>query len=110
MPAQALLQPFLKAAKHGTFSALEKKQQVATAALGLLRDGMVLGVGTGSTVNALIDLLAPWRSRLRGAVSSSTGSTTRLQALGIPVFDLNEVPELAIVLSMAPTRPTPAAS
>ena len=82
-------------------SALEKKQQVATAALGLLRDGMVLGVGTGSTVNALIDLLAPWRSRLRGAVSSSTASTTRLQALGIPVFDLNEMPELAIYIDGA---------
>ena len=82
-------------------SALEKKQQVATAALNLLRDGMVLGVGTGSTVNALIDLLAPWKTRLRGAVSSSTASTTRLQALGIPVFDLNEVPDLAIYIDGA---------
>ena len=60
-------------------SAQEKKQQVATAALGLLRDGMVLGVGTGSTVNALIDLLAPWKTRLRGAVSSSAASTARLR-------------------------------
>jgi ribose 5-phosphate isomerase A len=82
-------------------SALEKKQQVATAALGLLRDGMVLGVGTGSTVNALIDLLAPWKTRLRGAVSSSTASTTRLQALGIPVFDLNEVADLGIYIDGA---------
>ena len=82
-------------------SAPEKKQQVATAALGWLRDGMVLGVGTGSTVNALIDLLAPWKTRLRGAVSSSAASTARLQALGIPVLDLNDVPDLGIYIDGA---------
>jgi ribose 5-phosphate isomerase A len=82
-------------------SAQEKKQQVAIAALDLLRDGMVLGIGTGSTVNALIDLLAPWKTRLRGAVSSSTASTERLRTLGIPVLDLNEVPDLGIYIDGA---------
>jgi ribose 5-phosphate isomerase A len=82
-------------------SAEEKKQQVATAALKMLRDGMVLGVGTGSTVNALIDQLAPWKTRLRGAVSSSSASTARLQSLGIPVFDLNDVPDLGIYIDGA---------
>ena len=82
-------------------TAEEKKQQVATAALSLLSDGMVLGVGTGSTVNALIDLLAPWKTRLRGAVSSSAASTARLQALGIRVLDLNEVPDLGIYIDGA---------
>jgi ribose 5-phosphate isomerase A len=82
-------------------SAQEKKQQVATAALGLLRDGMVLGVGTGSTVNALIDLLAPWKTRLRGAVSSSSASTERLRNLGIQVLELNEVPDLGIYIDGA---------
>jgi ribose 5-phosphate isomerase A len=82
-------------------SAQEKKQQAATAALSLLRDGMVLGVGTGSTVNALIELLAPWKARLRGAVSSSSASTARLQSLGIPVLDLNEVPELGVYIDGA---------
>ena len=82
-------------------SALEKKQQAATAALSYLRDGMVLGVGTGSTVNALIDLLGPWKQRLRGAVSSSSASSTRLQALGIPVLDLNDVPDLGIYIDGA---------
>ena len=81
--------------------AQEKKHQAALAALGMLRDGMVLGVGTGSTVNALIDLLAPWKTRLRGAVSSSSASTARLQSLGIPVLDLNEVPELGIYIDGA---------
>ncbi len=82
-------------------SAQEKKQQVAIAALNLLRDDMVLGLGTGSTVNALIDLLAPWKTRLRGAVSSSTASTERLRTLGIPVFDLNDVPDLGIYIDGA---------
>ena len=70
------------------------KRQVAAAALEFLRDDMILGVGTGSTVNALIDQLAPWVSRLKGAVSSSDASTTRLRALGVQVMDLNEVDEL----------------
>jgi ribose 5-phosphate isomerase A len=82
-------------------SAQEKKQQVAIAALSMLRDGMVLGVGTGSTVNALIDQLAPWKTRLRGAVSSSSVSTARLQTLGIPVLDLNEVSDLGIYIDGA---------
>ena len=82
-------------------SAQEKKQQVAIAALSMLRDGMVLGVGTGSTVNALIDQLAPWKTRLRGAVSSSSVSTARLQTLGLPVLDLNEVSVLGIYIDGA---------
>jgi len=82
-------------------SAHEKKQRVAAAALSYLRDGMVLGVGTGSTVNALIDRLHPWKDRLDGAVSSSETSTTRLRALGIRVHDLNEVPELGLYIDGA---------
>jgi len=82
-------------------SAQEKKQQVAAAALAYLRDGMVLGVGTGSTVNALIDLLGPWSQRLGGAVSSSEASTVRLRSLGIPVLDLNEVPDLGLYIDGA---------
>ncbi|MDE2220111.1 MAG: ribose-5-phosphate isomerase RpiA [Gammaproteobacteria bacterium] len=66
-----------------------------------MREGMVLGVGTGSTVNALIDRLGPWRHRLRGAVSSSEASSAKLRALGIPVLDLNEVPDLALYIDGA---------
>jgi len=82
-------------------SAQQKKQQAAAAALGELRDGMVLGVGTGSTVNALIDQLAPWKQRLHGTVSSSEASTARLRTLGIPVLDLNEVPDLGLYIDGA---------
>jgi ribose 5-phosphate isomerase A len=81
----------------------EKKQRAARAALAHLRDGMVLGVGTGTTVNALIDLLGRegWAARLGGAVSSSEGSSARLRALGIPLLDLNDVAELPLYLDGA---------
>jgi ribose 5-phosphate isomerase A len=82
-------------------SAAGKKQRAATAALAYLTDGMVLGVGTGSTVNAFIDQLQPWVTRLRGAVSSSEASTQRLMQLGIPVIDLNAVDGLALYVDGA---------
>ena len=79
----------------------ELKRRVAAAALEFLSEGMVLGVGTGSTVNALLDQLGPWVSRLKGAVSSSEGSTQRLRALGIPVLSLDEVPDLDVYIDGA---------
>src|SRR6185369_8663917 len=79
----------------------EMKRRVAAAALQYLEDGMILGVGTGSTVNALLDQLGPWVGRLKGAVSSSEASTLRLRALGIPVLDLNEVDSLSLYIDGA---------
>jgi ribose 5-phosphate isomerase A len=81
----------------------DKKQRAARAALAHLREGMVLGIGTGSTVNELIELLGRegWAPRLRGAVSSSEGSSARLRALGIPLLDLNELGELPLYLDGA---------
>jgi ribose 5-phosphate isomerase A len=67
------------------------KQAAARAALDFVEAGKVLGVGTGSTVNFLIDELAARGVKIAGAVSSSTGSTQRLQAAGFRVLDLNEV-------------------
>jgi len=79
----------------------EKKQRAAAAAIEYLRDGMVLGVGTGSTVNAFIAQLAPWVGRLAGAVSSSEAASARLRALGIPVLDLNETGGLGLYVDGA---------
>jgi ribose 5-phosphate isomerase A len=70
------------------------KQAAARAALEFVVPGEVLGVGTGSTVNFLIEEIVANHVRLAGAVSSSTGSTERLTAAGIPVLDLNEVGEI----------------
>lgn len=78
-----------------------RKQQVANAALAELSEGIILGVGTGSTVNAFIDALGPWATRLAGAVSSSEASTMRLKSLGVRVFDLNEVDGLGLYIDGA---------
>jgi ribose 5-phosphate isomerase A len=67
------------------------KQAAARAALEFVTAGRVLGVGTGSTVNFLIDEIAQRRIAIPGAVSSSNASSERLRAVGIPVLDLNEV-------------------
>lgn len=87
------------------FSQDELKQQAAQAAvdyvLPLLRSDSILGVGTGSTVDRFIDLLAGHRQAFRAAVSSSDRSTRRLQAAGIPVLDLNEVSSLALYVDGA---------
>src|SRR6185369_17537253 len=67
------------------------KQAAARAALEFVEAGRVLGVGTGSTVNFLIDELAARGLKLAGAVSSSNASTQKLQAAGYRVLDLNDV-------------------
>ncbi|MFT3717714.1 ribose-5-phosphate isomerase RpiA [Pseudorhodoferax sp.] len=77
------------------------KALVGRAALAYVVPGEILGVGTGSTVNCFIDALAELRDRIPGAVSSSEASTARLKALGIPVFDANEVGELAVYVDGA---------
>src|SRR6185503_1850538 len=67
------------------------KQAAARAALEFVTPGKVLGVGTGSTVNFLIDELAAQGVKIAGAVSSSNASTDRLRAAGFQVLDLNDV-------------------
>ena len=65
----------------------QQKQAVAAAALTYIESGMILGVGTGSTVNCLIELLPS--VHLKGAVASSKVTEDKLKALGIEVMDLN---------------------
>ncbi|WP_019384522.1 ribose-5-phosphate isomerase RpiA [Acinetobacter venetianus] len=67
----------------------EKKQAAAKAALKHLPKGGILGVGTGSTVNFLIDLLP--ELQLEAAVASSNATAERLKKLGIEVVDMNSV-------------------
>ena len=84
-----------------TVSADEKKRRAAQAALAYLSDAMIVGVGTGSTVNFFLDALGDWRGRIRGAVSSSEASTARLRDAGIEVMDLNEVESLELYVDGA---------
>lgn len=79
----------------------ELKAQVGQAALRYIQPGMMVGVGTGSTVNKFIEALAAMKGQIQGAVSSSLASTDKLLALGIPVFDANEVESLAVYVDGA---------
>jgi ribose 5-phosphate isomerase A len=78
-----------------------RKQQAAEAALDLVGDGTIVGVGTGSTVNFFIEGLASLRGRIAGTVSSSEASTQRLKAHGIPVLELNATGELPLYIDGA---------
>ncbi|TEA78394.1 ribose-5-phosphate isomerase RpiA [Allopusillimonas ginsengisoli] len=81
------------------------KRNVADAAvqfiLPLLAPGVVLGVGTGSTVDLFIDALAPHKANFRGAASSSERSAARMREHGIEVFDLNEVGTMPVYVDGA---------
>ena len=77
------------------------KTLVGQAALQYVVPGEIVGVGTGSTVNKFIDALAGMKDQIKGAVSSSVASTERLKALGIPVFDSNDVPRLSVYIDGA---------
>jgi ribose 5-phosphate isomerase A len=79
----------------------ELKALVGQAALTYVTPGEIVGVGTGSTVNKFIDALATMKDSIQGAVSSSNASTQRLQALGIKVFDANEVDDIAVYIDGA---------
>ena len=79
----------------------ELKTLVGQAALHYVRPGEIVGVGTGSTVNKFIAALASMKDQIKGAVSSSEASTERLKAIGIPVFDCNEVDELSVYVDGA---------
>ncbi len=79
----------------------ELKALVGQAALQYVVPGEIVGVGTGSTVNKFIDALATMKDQIKGAVSSSEASTLRLKALGIPVFDSNDVERLSVYIDGA---------
>ena len=76
-----------------------QKQAAAKAALNYVEDGMILGVGTGSTVNCLIELLPT--VKLAGAVASSQVTEDKLRALGIEIVDLNFAGTLDIYIDGA---------
>lgn len=77
------------------------KQAAAHAALEFIKEDMVIGVGSGSTVHHFIDALASVKGRIEGAVSSSVESTNRLKALSIPILDLNSVGEVPLYVDGA---------
>jgi ribose 5-phosphate isomerase A len=77
------------------------KRQAAAAALTYIKDGMAIGVGTGSTVDIFIDLLAPLAGKLGPVVSSSERSTRRLADVGVSTVELSEVGDLDLYVDGA---------
>lgn len=79
----------------------EMKIAAAEAALEYVEAGMIVGIGTGSTANHFIDLLASVKGKIDGTVASSVASEERLKSHGIPVMDLNSAGELALYVDGA---------
>ncbi len=79
----------------------EQKRRAAWAALRYVEPGMIVGVGTGSTVAHFIAALGERRHDLEGAVSSSEQSTRLLEERGIRVLDLNATGELELYVDGA---------
>ncbi len=79
----------------------EKKKRAAAAALEYVESNMVIGVGTGSTANHFIELLAKVKGRIDGAVASSQATAARLKQHGIPVLDLNATGDLPLYVDGA---------
>lgn len=77
------------------------KKAAAAAALAYVEPGMIVGIGTGSTANHFIDLLASLKDQIDGTVASSIASAKRLQGHGIRVLDLNEAGQLSLYVDGA---------
>lgn len=77
------------------------KQAAAIAALTFIENDMVIGVGTGSTVNYFIEELKKVKDKLDGVVASSAATAEKLKALSIPLLDLNSAGEIALYIDGA---------
>ena len=79
----------------------EMKKAAAAAAIDYVESGMVVGIGTGSTANHFIDLLAEIKHKIDATVASSIASADRLKAHGITVLDLNDAGQLSLYVDGA---------
>lgn len=79
----------------------ELKINAAKAAMAYIKDDMIIGVGTGSTVNCFIDELAKIKHRVDACVASSNATEQRLKQAGIPVISLNSASSVSIYVDGA---------
>ena len=84
--------------------ATEKKRAAARAALEFIQPGTKLGIGTGSTVNCLIEILPEIRDFIDCVVSSSKASTKLLEEAGFEVSTLNETGDLEFYNKLLPYK------
>lgn len=77
------------------------KQKAAQKAIEWVKPGMIVGVGSGSTVACFIAELAKIKHDIEGAVAASEASEALLKAAGIPLFDLNSVGDITVYVDGA---------
>jgi ribose 5-phosphate isomerase A len=82
-------------------SAIGKKRQAAEAAIPYIVPGMVLGIGTGSTVAQLVLVLKDRKIQLEAVVSSSRDTSEALKACGFRETDLNAEGDLDLYIDGA---------
>ena len=80
---------------------LEMKKIAAQAALQFVKPDMIVGVGSGSTVNCFIEALGTLKDQIKGAVAASKNSEELLRQQGIEVFSTNDVSSLDIYVDGA---------
>ena len=80
---------------------LEMKKIAAQAALQFVKPDMIVGVGSGSTVNCFIEALGTLKDQIKGAVAASKNSEERLRQQDIEVFSTNDVSSLDIYVDGA---------
>ena len=80
---------------------LEMKKIAAQAALQFVKPEMIVGVGSGSTVNCFIEALGSMKDEIKGAVAASKNSEELLKKHGIEVFSANDVASLDIYVDGA---------
>src|SRR3990167_4040318 len=77
------------------------KRAAAEYALQFVESDRIVGVGTGSTINHFIDLLAKMKGKIEGAVASSLATKKRLTEAGIRVLDLNSTGDIPLYIDGA---------
>jgi len=77
------------------------KKQAALAAISYIEDDMIIGIGTGSTVNYFIDALRDVKHKIEGVVASSKVSEAKLKALQLPIIDPNSVQNIPLYVDGA---------
>ena len=80
---------------------LEMKKAAANAALQFVKPDMIVGVGSGSTVNCFIEALGSMKDEIKGAGAASKNSEELLKKQGIEVFSANDVSSLDIYVDGA---------
>src|SRR5690606_33663076 len=85
---------------EGELSADAEKRRAAEAAVALVRDGMTLGLGTGSTAAHAVRLIGEKGLRVRG-VPTSEATRKLAEACGILLIGLAEVDRLDLAIDGA---------